>query len=70
VYGNRQPDPEPDQADEDDDGLVEWQVQRMLELGVPYDDAVGLARAGVSWHRVDELVRGGCEPSRVTLILA
>ena len=72
MYSNRthpRPDPEPDPVEEDD-GLVEWEVQRMLELGVPYDDAVGLARAGVSWHRVDDLVRGGCDPALTVRVLA
>ena len=49
--------------------LESWTVRRMLQLGVPTDDAMVLARAGISWHEVERLVEGGCPPSLVARVL-
>ena len=43
--------------------LVEWRLRRLLELGVPSDTAEFLASArDLDWHRVETLIRGGCDP--------
>lgn len=51
------------------DQLESWTVRRMLQLGVPRDDAVALARAGTSWHEVERLVERGCPPELVVRVL-
>ena len=49
--------------------LEAWTVRRMLQLDVPADDAVELARAGVSWHEVEGLIARGCPPALVSKVL-
>ncbi len=49
--------------------LEAWTVRRILQLGVPPDDAVELARAGVSWHEVERLISHGCPPTLVSRLL-
>ncbi len=49
--------------------LEAWTVRRMLQLGVPADEAVVLARAGVSWHEVERLIARGCPSELVSKVL-
>jgi hypothetical protein len=51
------------------DQLGTWTARRMLQLGVPEEDALVLARAGVSWHDVERLVKRGCPPELVVRVL-
>jgi hypothetical protein len=51
------------------DQLGAWTARRMLQLGVPEEDALVLARAGVSWHDVERLVQRGCPPELVVRVL-
>lgn len=51
------------------DQLGAWTVRRMLQLGVPEEDAIALAQAGVSWHAVEALVARGCPPELVARVL-
>lgn len=44
----------------DEDETRDWEIARMVELGLPADDAIALADQGVSWHQVDELLARGC----------
>ena len=39
-----------------------WQLERFLALGLPLEEAERLARAGASWHNVEQLVECGCDP--------
>jgi len=51
------------------DQLGAWTARRMLQLGVPEKDALVLAKAGVSWHDVERLVKRGCPPELVVRVL-
>lgn len=53
----------PDPVDPERAQVEAWEIARMVELGVPPDDALYLARAGVSWHHVHELLERGCPPT-------
>jgi len=57
------------EASREIDQLEAWTVRRMLQLGVPEQDAETLARAGVSWHDVEALVTRGCPPALVIRVL-
>lgn len=47
---------------EEEDARVEaWELERMLELGLPETLAAELAARGVSWHDVDDLLKQGCD---------
>lgn len=50
--------------------LVAWRIRRLLELGVPVDAADLLASdRSLDWHRVETLIRGGCDPKLAARIV-
>lgn len=51
-----------DNEEPERDQVEEWQLEQLDRLGVPLEDAQLLIAAGVSWHRVYELVCRGCDP--------
>ena len=51
--------------------LVQWRLRRLLELGVPSDTADMLASdRTLDWHRVETLIRGGCDPVTAARIVS
>ena len=51
--------------------LVAWRLRRLLELGLDEDTAGLLASArDLDWHRVETLIRGGCDPVTAARIVA
>lgn len=62
------PDTAPDPCPED--AVRAWRVRRLLELGIPLEDAEMLADTVRSWHDAARLIDQGCDPLTAARILA
>lgn len=62
----------PPPRDEEED-VRTWRVERLVEIGVPFDDAVTIARSlprHRSWHDVEEAIKQGVKIEDVPELLA
>ncbi len=53
----------------EEERLVAWRFEQLLDLGCPLDDAEELALAGCSWHEFERLLDLGCPPAAARAIL-
>ncbi len=53
----------------EEERLVAWRFEQLLELGCPLDDAEALALAGCSWHEFERLLEAGCPAETAPAIL-